>query len=267
MNTQDHHLQHQPLPMPPLELRRLVGPTDESYFDNQNGNPIFPDLPLNIYDFVFDFGCGCGRIARQLLQQRILPPRYVGIDLHKGMIEWCKQNLQPLNSGFEFYHHDVYNAGLNPKGLEKIQVFPVKDETITLFIAWSVFTHVIQSAAEFYLKELARVLHPSGIACTTWFLFEKKYFPMMQEFQNALFINDIDPTNAVIFDKNWLRSITKNAGLTISRVRPPGIRGYQWEIYMEKTKPGIEHVDFPDDLAPLGINRPPLMPANADELG
>ena len=28
---------------------------------------------------------------------------------------------------------------------------------------------------------------------------------MMQDFQNALYINDVDPTNAVIFDREWLR--------------------------------------------------------------
>ena len=262
MNTQN-----KPLPLPPMELRRLVGPTEESYFDNPNGNLIFPDLPVNVYKSVFDFGCGCGRIARQLIQQRVPPVHYVGVDLHKGMIEWCKQNLQPNRSGFEFFHHDVYNAGLNPKGVQTTLGFPVEDGSISLFIAWSVFTHVVQSAAEYYLKELARVLRLDGVACTTWFLFEKINFPMMQDFQNAIFINDIDPTNAVIFDKNWLRLVTRSAGLRISRVKAPAIRGFQWEIYMEKSKPGLNHVDFPDDLASPGINRPPLMPANADELG
>ena len=28
---------------------------------------------------------------------------------------------------------------------------------------------------------------------------------MMQDFQNALYINDVDPSNAVIFDREWLR--------------------------------------------------------------
>ena len=45
---------------------------------------------------------------------------------------------------------------------------------------------------------------PDGVAVTTWFLFDKANFPMMQEFQNALYISDFDPTNAVIFDRTWL---------------------------------------------------------------
>jgi hypothetical protein len=29
---------------------------------------------------------------------------------------------------------------------------------------------------------------------------------MMQTFQNALFINEIDPTNGVIYDRDWVRA-------------------------------------------------------------
>ena len=258
--------ENSPLPLPSLELRRLVGPVEDVYFDNPDGNFIFPDIPVEMYDSVFDFGCGCGRLARQLMQQRIPPKHYVGIDLHTGMIEWCKHNLGARNPNFEFFHHDVFNAGLNPKGVDKTLPFPVTDGSITLFIAWSVFTHVVQSAAEFYMSELSRILRPGGLACTTWFLFDKMYYPMMQDFQNALFINDIDPTNAVIFDKEWLRRVTRQAGIRICSVKAPAIRGFQWEIYLEKATPWKEHVEFPDDIASPGINRPPLMPANADEI-
>jgi hypothetical protein len=90
---------------------------------------------------VFDFGCGCGRIARQLMQQSPRPQRYVGIDLHRGMIEWCRENLAPHAPGFEFQHHDVFNPGLNP-GTDmrppRTRPFPVGDRAFTLVNAWSV---------------------------------------------------------------------------------------------------------------------------------
>ena len=44
---------------------------------------------------------------------------------------------------------------------------------------------------------------------------------MMQDFQNALYINDVDPTNAVIFDRDWVRREAGAAGLTIHRVAQP----------------------------------------------
>jgi len=74
-------------PLPPGDLRQLVGPSEDRYYDNPTGRPVFPGLPPSAYDFVFDWGCGCGRIARQLLQQDPQPGRYVGVDLHRGMIE------------------------------------------------------------------------------------------------------------------------------------------------------------------------------------
>jgi SAM-dependent methyltransferase len=254
-------------PLPPVELRRLVGPTDDCWYDNLAGKPIFPEIPPEAYDHVFDFGCGCGRLARQLIQQHQPPRRYTGVDLHRGMIQWCQQNLVPYNEGFEFYHHDVRNLGFNPEGSAETFPFPVDDRVVTLFIAWSVFTHVNEVAAEFYLNEISRVLHPDGTAVTTWFLFDKADFPMMQEFQNALFINDVDPTNAVIFDKGWLQRMADQAGLVLKQVVPPMIRGFQWRVYLGAARPGSTHIPFPKDVAPRGIERPPVTPESAEKLG
>ena len=111
------------LPLPPDEMRKLVTTTDISLFDNPTGKPIFPDILLDKYETVFDFGCGCGRLARQLLQQIPCPRKYVGIDLHLGMIKWCRENLQPRATGFEFIHHDVHEIGFNP-GENKARVLP-----------------------------------------------------------------------------------------------------------------------------------------------
>ena len=254
-------------PLPPIELRQLVGPTEEKLFDNPSGAVVFPEVPPQAYDFVFDWGCGCGRIARQLILQNPRPGKYVGVDLHRGMIQWCRQNLSPHARSFEFHHQDIYSQGFNPAGTAEVLPFPVPDGAVTLFLAWSVFTHVNEAAAAFYLQELGRVLHPAGVALTTWFLFDKTDFPMMQEFQNALFINDRDPTNAVIFDKSWLRETAERAGLTLSEIVPPVVRGYHWKIYLRKAGSGAVQAEFPADVATPGIFRPPLMPPDADHLG
>jgi SAM-dependent methyltransferase len=255
------------LPIPPIELRQLIGTTQEEPFDNPSGGAVFPEVPLEAYDFVFDWGCGCGRVARKLLQQQPRPRKYVGVDLHRGLIQWCRRHLSPCSPDFEFHHQDIFNLGLNPGGASEVLPFPAPDSAVTLFLACSVFTHVKEAAASFYLNELGRVLHPAGLAITTWFLFDKEDFPMMQDFQNALFINDIDPTNAVIFDKTWLRATLDRAGLTLSRIVPPAIRGFQWQIYLKKADASAVHAEFPADLAAPGLRRPPLMPLNADHLG
>jgi SAM-dependent methyltransferase len=236
----------------------MVGPTDIAAFDNPSGQLLFPDIPVEAYASVFDFGCGCGRIARQLIQARPQPDRYVGIDLNPALIRWCQDQLRPHAPMFEFFHHDVFDPEFNPGDKPHVAPFPVETGAFRLVIAWSVFTHLLQKQAVYYLSEVARILHPDGIFLSTWFLFDKRYFPMMQESQNALFINDIEPNNAVIFDRSWVRDVAAAAGLRIVMQMPPTIRGYQWTLHMvhvHSDRPEV--VNPPDDNAPFGIMRPP----------
>ncbi len=256
------------LPIPPLEMRELVGPTAPAAFDNPTGHLVFQNLLPEYYRSVFDFGCGCGRIARQLIQQSPRPERYLGIDLHRGMIRWCQKHLQAVIPSFEFVHHDVFNLGFNP-GADKPSVlpFPAPDHGFTLVNAWSVFTHVSEEQAGFYMRECSRVLAKNGIFQSTWFLFDKSDFPMMQDFQNALFINDVDPSNAVIFDHRWLWRLVREAGMTIFNVIPPTVRGYQWVLHMALAEDDRGWVDIPEDSAARGIVRPPVGRHDAHRIG
>lgn len=244
------------LPIPPLEIRRLVGPTDPAAFDNPDGRLVFPDLSPQMYEAVFDFGCGCGRLARQLIQQHPRPFLYVGVDLHPGMIQWCNENLAPHAAHFHFFHHDVQNAVFNP-GPDKAKMlpFPVSAGDFSLVVAWSVFTHLTQAQAEHYLREVRRILRPDGLFMSTWFLFDKREFPMLSETDNALYTSDLDPSAAVIFDREWLRRTISAAGLTIISARAPLVRGHQWVLHMEPTRIDVAEVEIPPDIAPLSRPR------------
>jgi SAM-dependent methyltransferase len=256
------------LPMPPLEMRELVGYFDPVGYENPTGEPIWPGLPEEQWRSYLDFGCGCGRSARRLILQTPRPERYVGVDLHKGMIHWCQENLAPAAPGFEFIHHEVYNAGLNPdRGLPWAAPLPVEDHSVTLMEASSVFTHLIESQAEFYLDEVARVLAPEGILTCTFFLFDKGPFPFMQDEQNALYINDRDPTNAVVYDRTWFDRALASRGLVVSHAEPPAVRGYHWRLHITPQRDGVEPVELPPDDAPIGRRPPPQLREGADRIG
>jgi SAM-dependent methyltransferase len=256
------------LPIPPPKMRQLVGPTDEESFDNPDGGLVYPYLPVEAYERVFDFGCGCGRIARQLIQQNPRPKRYVGVDLHRGMVRWCQRNLAPHAPGFEFHHHDVFNLSFNP-GEEKPRTapFPVEGHSFTLVEAHSVFTHLTQDTAGYYMREVARVLAPGGILRSSWFLLDKSEFPVMQPDHNALYLCYLDPTAAVIFDRGWVRQTAGEAGLTIFEVIPPAVRNHQWVLLLGPSRPGLREADFPPDLAPPGRVPTPPMPPNPSRIG
>lgn len=252
------------IPIPPFEMRTLVGPTDEAAFDNPGGRLVFPYLDEATYEEVFDFGCGCGRIARQLIQQQPRPSRYIGIDLHKGMIRWCNENLAPRDTGFEFHHHDVRNVVFNPSGSAEFLPFPVGNASFTLVNAFSVFTHLTERQAGHYLSECARVLRGYGVLHSTWFLFDKRDFPMLPDENNALYISDVDPSAAVLIDREWVRGAARRAGLKIVAVIPPTIRGYQWIVMMAPLSADRPEVDYPQDTAPAGrvlLAKPPKHPS------
>ena len=150
------------LPMPPIEFRRLIGQIDPEYFENPSRRPIFDGVAETAYDTVLDFGCGCGRVARQLIQQEPRPKHYLGIDRNQAMIDWCSSHLTPHAPGFEFQHHDVFHAQLNPGGTPGHLALPAADGETSLFVGISIFTHLLEADAEFYLQELGRVLSPRG---------------------------------------------------------------------------------------------------------
>jgi SAM-dependent methyltransferase len=244
------------LPLPPVSLRRSVGVEDPVFFENPHGILAFGDLvPAEKYDRVFDFGCGCGRVARQmLLQSEHVPSQYYGVDLFEPSISWCRENLTAVNPNFQFDHVDVYNAQLNPGGTAQAPV--PTDQKFSLVNAHSVFTHILERNLRFYFSECVRLMEPGAYMRATWFLFDKQHFPMMQTFQNCLYINDEDCTNATIYDLNFVQALYREFDQRIVTVKRPGIRGHQWVIISaNEAGPDIE---FPVDDADFGLARPPV---------
>ena len=246
------------LPLPPLEMRELVGTTDTAAFDNPTGGLVYHYLEPEFYERVFDFGCGCGRVARQLLLQRPSPRMYVGVDLHQGMIRWCQRNLRPAAPHFSFLHHDVFNSRFNPNPASPIAAnFPVASSQFTLVNALSVFTHLTQEQAVHYLRECARILDPTGVLHASWFFFDKQEFPMLHDQSNALYVSYVDPSAAVIFDRHWVQTTARECGLRIYRIMPPYVRGHQWAVIFTK-RTDLPEPEFPPDTAPYGHAAPPV---------
>lgn len=244
------------LPLPPIDLRRTVGPVEDSAYDNPAGVLVYPRAADAYYERVFDFGCGCGRVARQMmLQTRARPRTYVGIDLNKDAVAWCRDNLTPHDRNYQFLHHDVFNAGLNPRGSKSHVELPVRGE-FTFVNAHSVFTHIVEPDLKFAFGQCVDRLAADGIFRATWFLFDRAYFPMMQDFQHSLYVNLDDPTQAAIYDYKFILDLYAAFGLTMTIIVPPVIRGFQWEIYASKD-PAAVAAAFPEDAAPIGLMRPP----------
>lgn len=229
------------VPLPPPAMRGMVGPTDPRFFDNPGGGPIYAGfgLPREAYTSVFDFGCGCGRQARQLLLQTPRPRRYVGIDTNREMVEWCRANLTPIDQAFQFRHHDVYSPTYAPENSIRLaEPFPVEDGAFSLVLAHSVFTHLTQAQADYYLHETARILAPDGLAFTSWFFFDRGSFPFLGEGRSCLFVDENAPSEAVIYDREWVLEAVRRAGLRVWRTDPPAVAGHQWTVFLARRSAG-----------------------------
>jgi SAM-dependent methyltransferase len=244
-----------PLPLPPLAYRRWVGPTEDERYDNPTGTLVYPDFPAERYESVLDFGCGCGRIARQLIQQVPRPRHYLGVDIHPEMITWCREQLAPAAPGFAFVHLDVHDRLVND-GPDKPDVLPLPaaDDSVTLFEALSVFTHIVERQLPHYLRECARVLRADGEANASFLIFEKADFPVLDPARNALYIDDAYTAAAVYYDRAWLQATLAQAGLAVVRItQPPETRGYQWRLALAPRQPGIEEIPIPPDEGARGV--------------
>lgn len=242
------------LPIPPLALRELVGVPDAARFDNPDGAPIFGELhfgplePREAYRHVFDLGCGCGRHARQLLQQDPRPERYVGVDLNPEMIAWCQANLTA--DGFSYAHHDVHNHTYGPDNSHhETQPIQQHGADFTLINAHSVFTHLFPAQSEHYLRECAAMLAPRGLMRTSWFFFHRAWFPALAPHRHAIFFDEGDPRMAVYHDWGWFVRLVRALGLAVVHVHWTPLAGHHNEVF-------LAHPDGFEDLLEAGLEPP-----------
>jgi len=162
------------------------------------------------------------------------------------MIQWCRNNLTPIDPNFQFIHQDIFSPGYSPgNSLRLPEPFPVNDSEVSLVIALSVFTHLTKGQVEYYLSEVARILSPQGIAWTTWFFFDRASFPFLPEVY-CLYTSVEDFAQAVLFDREWFLTTVRNLGLGVRMTLTPPVAGHQWTVLLARRTP-----DMVDEF-PLG---------------
>lgn len=193
-----------------------------------------------------EIGSGIGRDAFQLLD--IIGPngRYMGIDVQRESIVWCQQNITKRHPNFEFVHFNAYHELHNPLSTKTTMDFriPLPDRSVDRVTAGSVLTHIFRDEVTHYMKEIARVLKPEGLAYLTFFLYTEEAVaasrrnnltPYNLRFEHAYgpgcYINDpAYPTGAVAYTPEAMQAMIDESGLKLAR---PYLKGLWSGLYAD----------------------------------
>ncbi len=217
--------------LPPYSLRAYVGGA-QGFDEVAHWFLVeFRRLRLFMRDMrVLDIGCGCGRIAYGMATDpdlRDFVTAYTGMDIDRTSVEWCQRHITPLRTGFTFYRADRRNASYNPQAAGDAEAyrFPHADSSFELILLTSVLTHILEEELRHYLREVARMLAPGGVAYATFFLYGSaeeladgipRHGVRFQPPQSHHAVNRHDhPANAVAYEEEFVREVAREAGLAV----------------------------------------------------
>jgi ubiquinone/menaquinone biosynthesis C-methylase UbiE len=145
-------------PLPPPGLRSRVGQLSRRVF-RQVGQEGCDQLlaaferartPGRAYPVWLDFGCGCGRLARHMVEADPPVRTLHGVDVDEDLIGWARRHLRGT--------------------FAKMRPNPPLDFPASAFdvvYATSIFTHYTEPEQEAWLAELGRVIRPGGLLLAT----------------------------------------------------------------------------------------------------
>ena len=215
--------------IPPDELIELVnvGGGDFQHIGDGLITRFFDRGWVGLDDTFLDIGCGLGRMARPLVPRLSAKGRYLGFDINKTSIDWCREKYRS-QPNFQFEWINLQSVFYNPDGTDNADRFrfPVPDASVDFANLASVFTHMLGKGVRNYLQEVGRMLKSGKRCYITYFLIDPlsrlafdrsaqqgKWHPIEDGY-----VQDIaTPERVVLLYEDIVRSYYIEAGLRIVR--------------------------------------------------
>jgi SAM-dependent methyltransferase len=133
-------------------------------------------------NIILDIGCGTGLLGIASEPFISSDGTYTGIDVMIDDINFCKAHFKFKN--YNFIHLDVANPSYASSQSSKLVPWPIADGSQDLVTALSVWTHLNETDAIFYFKEIARVLKKGAKAIITFFVLNEEYKDSLKKRSN-----------------------------------------------------------------------------------
>jgi SAM-dependent methyltransferase len=166
---------------------------------------------------VLDIGCGQGRLAIGLAR-RVGPVHYLGLDIHRPSIEWCRRHIERHHPTFRFQALDVHNERYNPGGtpIRSGFRFDLPDSSIDIAYLYSVFSHMTETDMRAYLSDLRRLLAPGGGVFMTAFIEEG--VPDISINPDGHRVRCAGPLHVVRYERGYFIGIVESLGYEVASV-------------------------------------------------
>ena len=221
---------------PLVPPRRLLfdGPRDPQVF-LANGREFlghYRDLcQLGRDEDILDIGSGIGRKTVPLTSYLSQQATYVGLDVNRRGVRWCREHISKRFPHFRFEHIDVFNRRYHPAGTVEDKDFrlPFAAASFDFVVLASVFTHMFPAGVEQYLREIDRVLRPeTGRCLISFFLLEPESergiaagasdYRFAHRRDRHAIEDPSRPEDAVAYDEAYVHRIYAAAGLEVAAI-------------------------------------------------
>jgi SAM-dependent methyltransferase len=185
---------------------------------------------------LLDIGSGIGNLPISLLGY--LHGGYDGVEIHPEAVAWCQRTITPRHPSFRFHRADISSRAYNPKGAQPPSTyrFSFSDASFDCIVLGSVFTHMLPGDVTHYLREIARLLKPSGVCIASYLLINDERRAAIEADRSFMSFGIVHPSGlcrlhdatvpeaAVALEEEFVRRIHEDAGLVIRDIR----RGEWW---------------------------------------
>ncbi len=222
----------------PSPDRRWCGPEfkdDNFYIKSAEGeaNRLVDYFQCTQKTRVLDVGCGQGRLPIGILRV-IGEINYLGIDVDKASIDWCRRYIERDHPSFKFRHVNFQNDRYNKAGIgiDNGFSFDVESKSIDIVFLYSVFSHTIENDMKAYLKEFLRILDEGGKVFFSTFVEENvENFSINPDNYR---LKCSGPLHIVRYDKAYLFSLLEEIGYTVQGFTYGTEADGQSAIYLSK---------------------------------